>query len=220
MEEYLWLGHTRQVIESSNTVEEYLWLGHTRQVIESSNTVEEYLWLGHTRQVIESSNTVEEYLWLGHTRQVIESSNTVEEYLWLGHTRQVIESSNSETLENTSWAAYHASHQPPEGHVICSTDLLPLFLEGIHTVALIKHSMDMVNNAVEYLNPGQTPVIAFDQPLYALAKQILWKWPQSPYGYGRSEDSWGLVEKKGLGASTGTRGDGNTRGQPNLSYKQ
>ena len=28
-----------------------------------------------------------------------------------------------------------------------------------------------------FLNPGQTPVLATDQPLYELAKQIQWQWP-------------------------------------------
>jgi len=59
--------------------------------------------------------------------------------------------------------------------------LLPLFLENAHTVAMIRHSMDVVKNAVEHLNPGQTPVVTFDQTLFALAKQIQWKWPES-YG--------------------------------------
>ena len=30
---------------------------------------------------------------------------------------------------------------------------------------------------MDKLNPGQTPVVAFDQPLYAIAKQIQWNWP-------------------------------------------
>ena len=46
---------------------------------------------------------------------------------------------------------------------------------------MIKHSMDVIRNAVQHLNPGQTPVVTFDQPLFALAKQIQWKWPQE-YG--------------------------------------
>ena len=32
-----------------------------------------------------------------------------------------------------------------------------------------------------FLNPGQTPVVAADQPLYDLAKQIQWQWPEE-YG--------------------------------------
>ena len=37
--------------------------------------------------------------------------------------------------------------------------------------------MDIVKAAVEYLNPGQVPVLAMDQPLYALAKKIQWNFP-------------------------------------------
>lgn len=29
-----------------------------------------------------------------------------------------------------------------------------------------------------FLNPGQTPVVAAGQPLYALTKQIQWTWPE------------------------------------------
>ncbi len=62
--------------------------------------------------------------------------------------------------------------------MICPSSLLPLLLESAHTVAMIKHTMDVINNAVEHLNPGQTPVVTFYQPLYALVKQIQWKWPE------------------------------------------
>ena len=61
------------------------------------------------------------------------------------------------------------------------TSLLPLFLESVHTVAMIKHSFCIVKSAVKHLNPGQTPVLTYDQPLYALAKQIQWTWPDD-YG--------------------------------------
>ena len=52
--------------------------------------------------------------------------------------------------------------------------LLPMFYEKAKSVAIIQHSMDMLQQATHALNPGQIPVIAFDQPLYALAKQIQW----------------------------------------------
>ena len=35
--------------------------------------------------------------------------------------------------------------------------------------------MDAIKVCVNYLNPGQIPVVAMDQPLYAVAKQIQWK---------------------------------------------
>ena len=38
------------------------------------------------------------------------------------------------------------------------------------------HSMTIVANATNCVNPGQTPVLSVDQPLFALAKQIQWNW--------------------------------------------
>ena len=37
--------------------------------------------------------------------------------------------------------------------------------------------MKVTEQAVTFLNPGQTPVMAMDQPLFALAKQLQWKYP-------------------------------------------
>jgi hypothetical protein len=106
-----------------------------------------------------------------------------EEYNWLENVRKTIapndqESAVQETMHNVSWAAYHASRQPPGRQVICQSALLPLFHESAHTVAMIKHSMDVVRKAVHHLNAGQTPVVTFDQPLYAISKQIQWTLPE------------------------------------------
>ena len=38
-----------------------------------------------------------------------------------------------------------------------------------------------MKEAVEFLNPGQIPVTAFDQPLIALVKFVQWRWPDT-YG--------------------------------------
>ena len=46
---------------------------------------------------------------------------------------------------------------------------------------MIKHSMDVVKAAVDYLNPGHVPVLAADQPLFAFAKQTQWTWSDT-YG--------------------------------------
>ena len=37
---------------------------------------------------------------------------------------------------------------------------------------MIKHSLDVIQKAVQYINDHQVPVVAFDRPLYALAKTI------------------------------------------------
>ena len=76
-----------------------------------------------------------------------------------------------------SWASYHASNQ-----IICEdtpttlTQLMPLFYEKAASAAMVKHGMDVQRQATEFLNPGQIPV---DAPLYALAKLVQWKWPNT-----------------------------------------
>lgn len=83
------------------------------------------------------------------------------------HTEKEYICNQYETLNNISWAAYHASSEPQQSHVICPNSLLPLFCEPAHTLAMIKHSFNVIKSAVDHLNPRQIPVIAFDQPLYA-----------------------------------------------------
>ena len=72
-----------------------------------------------------------------------------------------------------SWAGYHSNQveeQKYTEHAISS--LLPLFPVESKSVAMIRHAVDMIRQAVTHLNPGQVPVITLDQPLYAVAKQI------------------------------------------------
>lgn len=50
---------------------------------------------------------------------------------------------------------------------------------------MIAHSMKVIKSAVEHVNPTQIPVIALDQPLFALAKQIQWT-----FGHEYNEDKF------------------------------
>ena len=43
---------------------------------------------------------------------------------------------------------------------------------------MIHHATNVISKSVQFLNPGQTPVVTSDQPLYALAKKIQWQWPE------------------------------------------
>jgi hypothetical protein len=82
----------------------------------------------------------------------------------------------------TSWAAFHADGMQMDPDLpLHVSSLLPLFEEQAKSAAMIRHSMDVVRSAVNFLNPGQVPVLACDQPLYALAKQIQWHFPDT-YG--------------------------------------
>ena len=64
------------------------------------------------------------------------------------------------------------------------TSLLPLLRDEALSVAMVRHSMDRVKDAISHLNPNQVPVITADQPIYALAKQVQWHWPDR-YGEDR-----------------------------------
>ena len=48
----------------------------------------------------------------------------------------------------------------------------------------MKHTMDIIRRAVSFLNPGQVPVVAFDQPLFTIAKRVQWRCPEL-YGEGK-----------------------------------
>ena len=80
------------------------------------------------------------------------------------------------TKETTiSWSSYHVSLQsqsedPPALHA-----LLPLYYEKSATPAMVKHGMNVVRKATDFLNPGQIPITTFDQPLFAIAKFVQWK---------------------------------------------
>ena len=54
------------------------------------------------------------------------------------------------------------------------TAMLPMFKEKANTPTSMQHSMLLVKSAIDKLNPGQTPCITGDQPLFATIKTIQW----------------------------------------------
>lgn len=94
----------------------------------------------------------------------------------------VVDQESLEEKTQVSWAAFQ-SNQPscvPPSSVAVSA-LLPLFPDQAKSVAMIRQAMNVIKLSVDHLNPGQVPVIAVDQPLYAVAKEIQWRWA-SHYG--------------------------------------
>ena len=62
---------------------------------------------------------------------------------------------------------------------VTNIGLLPLLLENAHATAYLNCVMNLVKEAVEHLNPNQTPVLTMGQPLSAKAKEIKWLWLDS-----------------------------------------
>jgi len=96
------------------------------------------------------------------------------EYDWL---RNVHDGLSNEEHHIMSWAAFHATNEYASSRIPAVTALLPMFRESSNTAAMIKHCLTVVKSAIAKLNPGQIPIVTFDQPLFALAKQIQWQWP-------------------------------------------
>ena len=112
------------------------------------------------------------------------SSSSVEEQ-WITHAQSVIAKSQINHDDIVSWAAFCASNQLPHDRLPCITSMLPIFRNKASTSTMIYHAMSLIKAAIEYLNPGQTPVITLDQPLYAIAKAIQWN-PNTEF----SEDNY------------------------------
>jgi len=99
---------------------------------------------------------------------------------WLAHTSKLLEKHEVESGDTISWSAFHASLQnKPEDLSSCPTQLLALFYEKASSSAMIKHGITVLQRATKFPNLGQIPVMAFDAPLFALAKFVQWKWPET-----------------------------------------
>ena len=97
------------------------------------------------------------------------------EYEWLEHVSLTYQMGDE---VNITWSANDAEKNQGRESEVSITSLLPLLRDEAHSVATVKHCMDKVRDAIAHLNPDQVPIITADQPLYALAKQVQWQWPE------------------------------------------
>lgn len=84
-------------------------------------------------------------------------------------------------VPKVSFAAFHAQNEPVVRKTRCNAPLLPLLNDEIATPAMVRHMMDIIVIATAKLNGYQEPVITCDQPVYAIGKQLQWKFPDK-YG--------------------------------------
>lgn len=98
---------------------------------------------------------------------------------WSEHSIAKLDEESIAPGDAVTWTAYHAANLQSEDHLLASTALLPLFYEKAATPAMVKHGMSVLEKAITFLNPDQVPVITVDQPLFAIAKMVQWRWPAS-----------------------------------------
>ena len=111
----------------------------------------------------------------------LKTNTNVEDIEWLEKVRLVVKD-ESEEQENISWAAHNASKENSLTQPADQSAMLPMWRDPSKCPAMIKHAMNKILEATEYLNPGQTAVVAMDQLLYAIGKKIQW---HNPNGFGK-----------------------------------
>ncbi|KAK3917822.1 Chromosome-associated kinesin KIF4 [Frankliniella fusca] len=100
---------------------------------------------------------------------------------WLDYLHNQLVENEPLFQENVSWSAFRAVRQGISPLSPAINSLLPLFDDKSTSPGMIKHGMDIIRKSTEFLNPGQTPVICVDQPLFATAKLLQWNLPAA-YG--------------------------------------
>ncbi len=104
---------------------------------------------------------------------------------WLGkvNANYAKEESNSfSENEMVSWSAFYSSRVSKSNTPAKSlTALLPLLKESITSTATVAHTFKIIQSILLKVNPSQIPVITADQPVYAIAKQVQWRYLNS-YG--------------------------------------
>ena len=102
--------------------------------------------------------------------------NGVEE--WIANLKQLDlrgDGNDNDRVSVASFFAEKSCHKMPR----TSSTLLPLLEESINLVTMVRHCMNLLINLTNHLNPGQVTVVTADQPVYALGKQVQWRFPET-----------------------------------------
>ena len=120
------------------------------------------------------------------------SGAVVKNLTWIAHVSDLILSKNN-NLDNgdiVTWAGFNSSLMGEDSIKPRAVILvLQLFPDKTTSVSMVKHAMHVVKDYTQFLNPGQTPVIGMDQPIYDIGKLIQWKWCNTDL----SEDTFVLM---------------------------
>ena len=96
---------------------------------------------------------------------------------WLETVDKHVIIDNIDHNEHVGFAAYH-SLSVPDVVYKCHSTLLPLLRDEVHSPGMVRHLMDLIMDITSKVNNGQAAVITADQPVYAIAKNLQWKFPK------------------------------------------
>ena len=82
-----------------------------------------------------------------------EEAEIEKESCWLRQVQEKVEDPFDGSL-NISWSSFHTDRESEKDMLPSLTALLPLFEEQSKSVAMTRHSMNMIKTSVDMLNPG------------------------------------------------------------------
>ena len=94
-----------------------------------------------------------------------ENLNEAEEWL------NILKNPFGQIEERASFSGFYSRHSSTKSFLSIS-QLLPILPESINTPATVRQCARIIVKLKEKLNPSQVPIIAADQPVYGLGKQV------------------------------------------------
>ena len=104
------------------------------------------------------------------------SGAEIKDEAWISH----VDKGTLDKDDVVTWAEFNSQLSSDESiEPRAEIGILPIFPDKAASACMMKHTMDIVKENTEFINPGQTPVLGADQPLYAICKQLQWQFPDS-----------------------------------------
>ena len=102
---------------------------------------------------------------------VVHQQGVKEEYEWLESAY------DDKTSYWVPWAKHHAEKHQSVVRLPDISAILPSIDEPVHTLDMQYHCMNIISNTINTLNPGQIPADTADQPIFALTKELIIRFP-------------------------------------------
>ena len=96
---------------------------------------------------------------------------------WLSKCADIL-SINLDNVYIPGWAPHHASQKRGIPSPSGINTILPLHRDKVSTFNMQSHLMHLNMKWTNILNPNQTPVDVSDQPVYALTKELILRFPE------------------------------------------
>ena len=104
-------------------------------------------------------------------KSVVHQQGVKEEYKWLENAY------DNKTSYWVPWAKHHAGKYQSVVWLPHISAILPPIDEPVHNLDMQYHCMNVISSTISSLNPGQIPVDTANQPIFALTKELMIRFP-------------------------------------------